>query len=176
MRDGFDYATLIVASAALMLSILNSLYQIRLQKRRIKVRLSVALAGPDLSQIRNSMPRDDEVEDRLVLVVAIVNVSQRPITVTNITVGLNNRMEYVQFRTLLGENALPQLVTDGATINFNFDIGRMEILLSDFDKGTYFNGINVSDAEGNVYKAKLPRNFRQRGLIAPKRWYQFWAK
>lgn len=145
--------TLIVAVYGALLSTVIAIRELTKDKRRVKVTCNVSLVP---------LSSDETWE---FISIDVVNIGHRPIQISSAGIIMSDGNYYTQLSSKLGKNPLPKKLEDGESFTIMFDVDKIiEVLKHSNRQNVKYTKAFVSDAEGNKYKARLPRFFKDKKL------------
>jgi hypothetical protein len=155
--DPQDIVSLVLGIWGAGLSTALAFRQFRHDKRRVKVTCAPALlTTPDLPEL---------------IMITAVNTGHRTVTITSAFLLLNDDTAMLTLESrvsrLTGGWPLPARLADGESVTIYIDMDDVEAQVRELqsqDPTIRLAKAIVKDAEGNTYRAKMPRLLKDRGL------------
>lgn len=139
-----EIITLVIAIYGASLSTIIAIREFTKDRRRVKVECFPVILSTGSNMI----------------MIRVVNTGHRPIQINQAGLLLSNGQSVTQLQSSIGIIPLPKKLEDGESLEIMFDTDRIKQSQKDKNnKKIKFTKAYVSDAEGNRYTFRLPKNF-----------------
>jgi hypothetical protein len=169
-----DWITILAIWGAILSTLLCikeitfAIREFRKEKRRVRLIMTI---GPKRQLHHEDNPLLESTLGPSFLKVQAINIGYRPITLVAIGLQMSNGYQY---RNMTWDSpALPLKLDDGDRVEICFELTGVRRALIEQDPPAVYTNACMKDAEGQVYKGRLPKQLTPPEIILPSRRQQW---